>query len=222
MPDTLEALAVFSSRRQRKPPERCRAERSERALPDAALVGDRIMGMTGKRDGVGPVGEHFVGRAAVGLMPRPSSVASVLRMGVLGEEERFSAGEFCAVGVEKSAERLFVAPCRPVRADERISLHFLDEERRPRLAEDLLPDLWRVLGVIVLMVAGHENLDGTGIYRAENLLPAVGRLLQVRRASAVRQIAGDHYRIDFLVAEKGDDALEHVDRALTVVDFRRT
>ena len=230
------ARAVLAPGRQAEPPQRRSANRRKRTLPYAALVRKRIVRVAGERDGVRIVGQHLVRRPAVPLVPGPGAVAGVLRVGVLREEERTARRELRAVGGEKHPEVLLPVPFRPVRPDERIALHRLDEERTPLLAEKLPPVLLhvavepvgisrvvqfalllRLVVVDLLVVAGHKHLlRRVGVF-PEYVVPGGGYHPHLRHGAAVRKVARDQHGVDALLPEEPQNVAEHVYRALALV-----
>ena len=213
------------------------ADRGERALPDRALVVEGRVRVTRKRHRV-RVGRERGRGGAVVVPPHPVAVARVLGRRMLDVEERLGRIERRAVRgepVRHLRHADFVPPAAmvrdPVRAHERIALHFLAPHRRVRLVEAALPGRGEVLvdGVVVGVVAeqvprgavrvalvvvvavDEQALDAAPVRREvvrEHLVPHPGHGLKLLDQPVVGHVPADHDSVHAPVAEPLQRAAE--------------
>ena len=145
--------------------QRARAHGREGALPDRALVRQRVVRVAREGHRVRIGREDLRDEAGV-VPPRPRAVARVLRVRVLEVEERPLRIERLPVRVQETLEldaeraaavlRLHPLPVVPVLAEERVALDHLAVEARVVLVEDLLPPSGQVAAQHVVAAPGAE------------------------------------------------------------------
>ena len=199
----------------------------ERPLPDAALVGQRLVRVPRDRH---RVRERREGARRLAVVVRGLAVAArSLRMRVLDVEERLRARQLVRVFTEPRLDGRLHRLRGPLRPDEVVSLHALAPDELPLLVEKTLPDLGGIVGVVEhvrgapfvlalhpprveVVVAGDEQLrDGTpvrALVAGEHLVPDRREARKLGNQAGVRDVARHHDRVDALRVEPPQRLLE--------------
>ena len=194
--------------------QRCRADRRESPLPDAAFVGERMVGMSGKGYGIRKLRQRAPDGSVI-APPSPRAMARILRVRMLDVEEGRVSPKLGRVLFHVGFDGGYAFPSVPVRTDERVALDGLLPDGRIRFLEHAFPCggavggdgvfRFRIFGPPDIMVAVDEQLldrlSAQPLAVRERLLPRIGHMLQLRDEPLVGHVARDHHAIDALVAK---------------------